>query len=263
MAVTRETQCLEEVAAAWRQARHVVVFTGAGMSTESGLPDFRSAQGLWRRRPESLATLAALRDEPREFYFFYQWRIARLWEVRPNRGHEALAALSAAGLVRALVTQNVDGLHERAGSPAVELHGTLRTVSCTECGARFDSRELLPAAPGWEEAYRAGRYRPGPECECGVCRGPLRPDVVLFGEALPEEPWSAAVRASRAADLYVVVGSSLVVGPANLCPEIALGAGARLAILNQEPTHLDSRADWVIRESVAGVLARLAERIIG
>ncbi|HWQ61696.1 MAG TPA: NAD-dependent protein deacylase [Negativicutes bacterium] len=254
---------LDEVAAAWRQAAYPVVFTGAGMSTESGLPDFRSAQGLWRERPESLATMDALRRDPSEFYFFYQWRVARLWETLPNAGHAALAALASAGFVKRLITQNVDGLHQRAGSEALELHGTLRTVSCLGCGAAYDSRALLPATPGWEDDYRAGRYRPGPECRCSRCGGSIRPDVVLFGESLPEGAWAAAVEASRAADLFVVVGSSLTVGPANLCPSIALEDGARLAIINQDATHLDGRADWIFRDKAAGVLASLAERIIG
>ncbi len=257
------TGWLDEVAAAWRNANYPVVFTGAGMNTESGLPDFRSAKGLWKQRPENLATMAALSREPDEFYFFYQWRVARLWEASPNAGHEALAALAAAGFVKRLITQNVDGLHQRAGSEAVELHGTLRTVSCLRCGAEYDSRALLPAAPGWEEDYRAGRYRPGGECSCTVCGGGLRPDVVLFGESLPEAAWEEAANASRAADFYVVVGSSLAVGPANLCPEFALASGARLVIINQEATHLDSRAEWVFRDKAAGVLAALRERIIG
>ncbi|MDT8903745.1 NAD-dependent deacylase [Anaeroselena agilis] len=254
---------LDEVAAAWSNARYPVVFTGAGMSTESGLPDFRSARGLWKQRPESLATMAALRRDPGEFYFFYQWRIARLWEAAPNAGHAALAALASAGFVRRLITQNVDGLHQRAGGEAVELHGTLRTVSCLGCGAGYDSRQLLPARTGWEEEYRSGRYRPGKECICPGCGGSLRPDVVLFGESLPGDAWDEAARVSRAADLFVVVGSSLAVGPANLCPEFALESGARLVIVNREATHLDGRAEWVFHDKAAGVLAAIRERIIG
>ncbi len=254
-------ELVDDFAAAWQNAGCPVVFTGAGMSTESGLPDFRSARGLWKRRPESLATLDALQRIPAEFYFFYQWRIARLWAAAPNAGHEALAALADAGLVRRLITQNVDGLHQRAGSEATELHGTLRTVSCLRCGAAYDSRRLLPAAPGWEEAYQAGRYLPGRECACPACGGSLRPDVVLFGEALPPAAWDEAVNASKAADLFVVVGSSLAVGPANLCPEFALAGGARLAIINQEATSLDGRAAWVFRDKAAGVLTAVRERI--
>jgi NAD-dependent deacetylase len=232
------------------------------MSTESGLPDFRSPQGLWKRRPESLATMDALQRMPGEFYSFYQWRVARLWAAMPHTGHKALAALADAGYVKRLITQNVDGLHHRAGSEAIELHGTLRTVSCLRCGTAYDSRRLLPTSPDWEEAYRAGRYLPGKERSCPACGDGLRPDVVLFGEALPQEAWDEAVSACKAADFFVVIGSSLAVAPANLCPEFALAGGARLAIINQEATPLDGRAEWVFRDKAAGVLAAVRERIL-
>jgi NAD-dependent deacetylase len=253
---------IEEVARRWRGAKTAVVFTGAGMSTESGLPDFRSAQGLWRQRPESLATLAALEQQPDEFYFFYQWRIARLWAAKPNAGHEVLARLQQAGLLQAVITQNVDGLHQRAGAREVlELHGSLRTVSCLSCRASYDSRQLLPAAIDWEAAYRAGRYRAGDECRCPRCRGWLRPDVVLFGEALPPDQWQQAVHWSRRADLFVVVGSALAVGPANLCPQYAADSGASLLIVNAEPTPLDDVATWVLRRRAGEVLGEIGERL--
>ena len=255
---------VEDISTAWQQARRVVVFTGAGMSTESGLPDFRSARGLWKQRPESLATLEALYGQPDEFYFFYQWRIAKLWSVAPNDGHLALAALAQAGYLHQLITQNVDGLHQRAGSSAVlELHGTLRTVRCLACHAEYDSRQLLPAAPGWEQDYRQGRYKPGPECCCPSCQGKLRPDVVLFGEQLPEHAWQAAVRASHEADLFVVIGSALAVSPANYCPQVALNQGAQLLIINEEATPFDEVATWVVREKSGRVLSRLVKQILG
>ena len=158
---------LQEIALAWQSAKAVAVFTGAGMSTESGLPDFRSRQGLWKQRPESLATLAALHNTPDEFYFFYQWRIRQLWQVEPNAGHQALASLERSGHLQHIVTQNVDGLHQRAGSQQVsELHGSLKTVSCLNCRTSYDSRQLLPQQDGWEAAYQAGTYRYGAECFC-------------------------------------------------------------------------------------------------
>lgn len=251
-----------EIAAAWQEATTVVVLTGAGMSTESGLPDFRSQQGLWRSRPETLATLAALRQQPDEFYYFYQWRIARLWEVQPNDGHFVLARLAAANQLQCLVTQNVDGLHQRSGVPQVrELHGTLRSVSCLQCGSCYDSRQLLPAAAGDETArlYRQGLYQHGRECYCPACQAPLRPDVVLFGEALPEPVWQEASRWSQAADLFVVIGSSLTVSPANYLPQVAVNGGAKLLVINQDETPLDAQATWVIRQPAAVVLVRLAE----
>lgn len=253
---------LQEIALAWQSAKAVAVFTGAGMSTESGLPDFRSRQGLWKQRPESLATLAALHNTPDEFYFFYQWRIRQLWQVEPNAGHQALASLERSGHLQHIVTQNVDGLHQRAGSQQVsELHGSLKTVSCLDCRASYDSRQLLPRQEGWETAYQAGTYRYGAECSCPSCKGKLRPDVVLFGEALPESPWRQAVQMARSAELFVVVGSSLLVSPANQLPQSALAQGAKLLIINQEPTPLDAQATWKLDNKAAETLAAVAALI--
>ncbi|QDR79793.1 NAD-dependent deacylase [Sporomusa termitida] len=247
---------------AWANAKELVVFTGAGMSTESGLPDFRSAQGLWKVRPESLATMAALQQQPDEFYFFYQWRIAKLWDAAPNQGHQALAALQQKGNM-VIITQNVDGLHQRAGAEnVVELHGSLRTVQCLHCYAEYDSRKLLPQYSGWEEDYQQGHYRYGDECLCAKCAGLLRPDVVLFGENLPDKAWEAAVKHSKNADFYVVLGSSLVVSPANYLPQLALQKGAKLLIINQEPTPLDSSAAWVINSSIGSVLSAIKAKIV-
>eukprot|EP00741_Cyanophora_paradoxa_P013222 tig00000178_g12772.t1 len=259
---------VEALVAAWRAARRVLVFTGAGMSTESGLPDFRSATGLWRQRPESLATLETMRRQPNEFYYFYAWRIKKLWSVEPNAGHRALADLERAGRLTQVVTQNVDGLHQRAGtSNCVELHGTLRTVRCLRCRAEVDSREMLPAREWSEDEYRQGLFRAGDEIKCkrDGCAGTLRPNVVLFGEGLPQDQWRAAeesVRACRAGDLCVVVGSSLAVGPANTIPEMAAEAGATLAIVNAEATHLDGEAQILVREPAAGVLQRVARALL-
>ena len=142
---TMTNKIIGEIAAAWSEAKFPVVFTGAGMSTESGLPDFRSAKGLWKQRPESLATLEAQQQIPDGFCFFYQWRIDELGKVESNAGHKILAQFEQNGKLQAVITQNVDGLHQRAGSKNVtELHGTLRTVSCLQCGASFPSAVLVP-----------------------------------------------------------------------------------------------------------------------
>ncbi len=248
-------QLIQEIASAWHDSKVVIVFTGAGMSTESGLPDFRSAQGLWKQRPESLATLAAMRQTPDEFYFFYQWRIKQLWSVEPNAGHLALAQLESAGRVQYVITQNVDGLHHCAGSICVsELHGSLKTVSCIKCRGRYDSRQLLPQRDDWEAEYQSGFYQHGNECLCPQCEGNLRPDVVLFGESLPEESWHISQRWSHKANLFVVIGSSLVVSPANYLPQIAVEDGAKLLIINQEATPLDHLATWTLRISAAEAL---------
>ena len=250
-----QNHTIAEIASVWKSAKTVVVFTGAGMSTESGLPDFRSEQGLWKQRPESLATLQALEQTPDEFYFFYQWRIQRLTEVYPNAGHLVLALMEKIGLVKHVITQNVDGLHQLAGSDSVAaLHGTLKTVSCLKCQSHYDSRQLVPLSDSWELDYKDGWYAHGVECRCPQCGGRLRPDVVLFGEALPQEPWQVAQDWCRKADLFVVIGSSLVVSPANNLPRMVVEAGAKLLIINESATPLDHLAAWRLGNRAAEVL---------
>lgn len=253
---------LDEIVAVWLRAKTPTIFTGAGMSTESGLPDFRSAQGLWKTRPERLATLEALQGMPNEFYFFYQWRISRLWAALPNAGHLALASLQQQGYADEIITQNVDGLHQRAGAKnVIELHGSLRTVRCLECDADFDSRDMLPCSDTWESEYAAGNYQFGKECQCSQCGGLLRPNVILFGEQLPHNSWNQAITASKKADFFVALGSSLTVSPANLCPQLAVENDAKLLIINNDPTPMDHKATWVIRENIGDVLSAILEKI--
>ncbi len=222
-----------------RTSGPAVIFTGAGMSTESGLPDFRSAGGLWRnRRFEELASRESMAERYDEFVAFYRWRMEMLREHEPHAGHRVLADWQRRGLAGTLITQNVDGYHTAAGARDVlELHGTLRRVRCETCEAEATGDDFL--APN------------GEACACG---GRRRPGVVLFGEMLPEEALSAAVRASRRARLFIVLGSSLLVSPANLLPEMALDAGARLVIVNRDPTPLGPRATLEIRTSIGEIL---------
>lgn len=259
----QEAEIIAEIAKEWRSAVNTVIFTGAGMSTESGLPDFRSAKGLWKVRPESLATLQALEDQPDEFYHFYQWRVNKLWNVAPNTGHQALAKLQDMGYIKSIITQNVDGLHQRAGSKGVvEVHGSLRTVCCINCHAVYDSRSIVPTRPQWEDEYRQGLYHCGDECRCLDCNGFLRPDAVLFGESLPERALAKAMQLSKTADFFVVLGSSLTVSPANLCPTWAVQNGAKLLIVNNEPTYLDEQATWVIHGPIGKVLNEILAKFI-
>lgn len=245
------TAQIEEIKDVFAKSKVAVVFTGAGMSTSAGLPDFRSAKGLWKGRPESLASIEAMKHQPDEFYFFYQWRISKLWEVAPSNGHKILADLEKKGCVKKIITQNVDGLHQQAGSKEViELHGTLRTVKCTKCKTLYDSRNIVPHNLTWEQDYAKGKYRAGNECICPKCRGPLRPNVVLFGEPLPETSLDNAFRWSQKADFFMVLGSSLQVAPANLCPQLGATNGAKLLIVNNETTPFDNVADWVINTNI-------------
>lgn len=225
-----------------------VVFTGAGMSTESGLPDFRSNGGLWKqsRRFEELASREALETDYDEHVAFYRWRIEMLAGHEPNDGHGVVADWQRRGLVGTVVTQNVDGFHARAGAAGVlELHGTLANVRCDRCG------EERPAAAFLEAA--------GLACACG---GRMRPGVVLFGEALPTDTLRAAWTASEHAPLFIVLGSSLAVAPANLLPEAAVGRGAPLVIVNRDPTPLDRMATLVINAGIGETL-RAADELLG
>ncbi|HEY7371150.1 MAG TPA: NAD-dependent deacylase [Polyangia bacterium] len=227
--------------------RPAVVFTGAGMSTESGLPDFRSNGGLWKqnRRFEQLASRDALETDYDEHVEFYRWRIEMLAGHAPNDGHRVLASWQQRGLVSTIVTQNVDGFHTRAGADGVlELHGTLANVRCDRCGDERPAAEFLEAA--------------GLACACG---GKRRPGVVLFGESLPTATLRAAWMASERASLFIVLGSSLAVAPANLLPEAAVTAGAPLVIVNRDPTPLDRAASLVIHASIGDTL-RAADRLL-
>lgn len=236
---------IRSLAEALAASRHAVVLTGAGASTDSGLPDFRSKQGLWKGiDPMKLASMTALRRNPVEFYQFYRYRLSRLHGAAPNPVHTGIAALQAAGYVKALITQNIDGLHQAAGSQdVIEVHGSLRECVCLRCRRRFPSALIDVDVVTPDDT-------PG----CPECGGMLKPGVILFEEELPEAAIEQALEAAYRADLFIVIGSSLEVGPVNQLPLLAAQEGARLAIVNLEPTYLDHRATWLIRERAAQVL---------
>lgn len=214
-------------------ARQVAVLTGAGISAESGVPTFRGPGGLWREhRPEDLATPEAFAADPRLVWEWYAWRRSRIAPARPNPGHEALAALERRAPGFTLITQNVDGLHALAGSRALlEIHGSLWRTRCLGCGVvREDRATALPEIP--------------PRCSCG---GLLRPDVVWFGEPLPEELFARAVAAVEACDLLLVVGTSGVVQPAASFAGSALARGVPVVEINLDPTPLSGHATISIR----------------
>ncbi len=227
-----------------------VVLTGAGVSTESGIPDFRSAGGVWARYdPFEVASIAAFRSDPGRVWEFYGRRLRVLDEVRPNAAHRALAALEEAGLVRAVITQNVDGLHTQAGSrEVIEVHGSLATASCLRCGHA-------------EHRSRLAGLLPLP-C-CPVCGDVLKPDVVMFGELMPEAAIERATDLARSAGLLLVVGSSLQVWPVAGLPEETLRHGGRLAIVNREETPCDAHAALVVHDGAGLVLERLRAILLG
>ncbi|MGZ8708489.1 MAG: SIR2 family NAD-dependent protein deacylase [Gaiellaceae bacterium] len=242
---------VRDLAALVRERQPCVVLTGAGISTESGIPDFRSPNGIWAKYdPMEYATIAAFRRDPVKVWKFYALRFELLATAEPNAGHLALAELERRGLVAAVVTQNIDGLHERAGSHAVvEVHGSIRSASCLECGERVPLEEVVAAL----------RDVPAPPCpRCGAV---LKPDVVMFGELLPADAIDRAIELAHQAGLLLVVGSSLEVHPVAALPGETVSAGGALAIVNRGPTPFDYLASVRIDGGAGETLSALAEAL--
>ena len=244
------------LAALFAEARRPVAFTGAGVSTESGIPDFRSPGGIWDRfDPDEFNYTNFIRSlDGRRKY----WQLGRtiypvIRAAQPNAAHRALAELHALERLDCCITQNIDNLHQRAGLPAdrvIELHGNAARARCLECGAGFTRDEVH----GWLER---GVEVP----ECPGCRGIIKPETILFGEAMPREAMQEAERRARASDLFVVLGSSLVVYPAASVPLHAKEGGATLVIVNLTPTPCDDAADVVIRGKAGEVMASVLDEV--
>jgi NAD-dependent deacetylase len=242
-----------ELAELLRVSERAVALTGAGVSVPSGIPDFRSpGTGLWEKvNPMEVAHIDAFRRDPDRFWGFYAERFATLGGKRPNGAHEALAELERRGLIRGVVTQNVDRLHRQAGSRnVVEVHGSIEWSVCLECGGKVSLErvmQIVGSAPG------------APECE--ACIAPLKPDVVLFGELLPERAMAEAATLSSEADLMLCVGSSLEVYPVASLPGLTLSSGGRLALVTQGETPYDDEAavklDGDVVAELEAVLAAL------
>ena len=245
---------LAEASRLLRSARHAVVFTGAGISTPSGIPDFRSKNtGLWERfDPMQVASIDVFIRNPVRFYDWLRPLLREIWQAQPNPAHLALAQLEDAGLIKAVITQNIDGLHQKAGSRNVfEVHGSLRTLTCQNC------RETFPA-----DTFRAALTAADEMPRCAHCQRVVKPDITLFGEMLPAEPWIASEQHCRAADLMLVAGSSLEVWPAASLPEMAVENGASLVVVNLSATHLDESTAVHIPLNVAEALPEIARRVL-
>ncbi|RFB81167.1 SIR2 family NAD-dependent protein deacylase [Methylovirgula sp. 4M-Z18] len=234
-----------------RKARRIVVFTGAGASAESGIPTFRDAQvGLWHRfRPQDLATPEGFLRDPALVYGWYEWRRAKVAAAEPNAGHRAIAAWAQTRDVT-VITQNVDDLHERAGSSRViHLHGSIFAARCFDCGAAYKLPPPSVDAAGTGEAMDPPR--------CAACNGLIRPGVVWFNENLPQREWAKAEELCRTADLLLCIGTSGLVYPAAGLPQVAAQAGAPIAQINPEATDLDALADFNIRGTAGKIMPRL------
>jgi NAD-dependent deacetylase len=223
-----------------------VVLTGAGVSVPSGIPDFRTpGTGLWEKvDPMEVAHIDAFRRDPDRFWLFYGNRFATLDDKQPNAAHEAIADLERRGLIRGVITQNIDRLHRKAGSErVVEVHGSIEWSVCLACDARESVARVL-------EKLESGVATP----LCDACERPLKPDVVLFGEFLPEQAMSDAYAMAREADLMLAIGSSLEVYPVASLPGVTIDAGGRLALVTQGPTPYDSQADVKLSGDVVAEL---------
>ena len=236
-----------------RAASRAVALTGAGISAESGIPTFRGAGGVWTQYdPIKVASIDSFMEDPTAYWSVARERGPAVLAAVPNPGHYALAGLEQAGHVAAVVTQNTDGLHQDAGSVRViELHGSGRTVECLDCGTRESRRDVQPRL----EVQMPPR--------CRICGGAfLKPTVVLFGEPMPADAVAEATRLAEEADVMLVVGSSLVVYPAADIPLVAVRSGARLIVVNAEPTPFDKLAEVVIHGNAGEVLPEIAYRAI-
>jgi NAD-dependent deacetylase len=239
---------VKQAASLIRSASHVVALTGAGVSTPSGIPDFRSPDsGLWTvMDPLAVASIWGFHAHPEVFYRWFMPLARQIREAQPNRAHLALAEMEQAGHLNLLLTQNIDGLHQSAGSQhVVELHGHLRSATCLDCGARA----VL------EEAWR--QVQDGQVPRCRHCNGLVKPDATLFGEPLDYESLKAAQQAALRCDVLLVAGSSLEVEPAADLPHLARRRGAHVVLVNRQPTLADAIAEVIIRGDVATVLPNL------
>ena len=250
-AVLRSIHCAADII---RGAKRAVALTGAGISTPSGIPDFRSVHGgLWERYdPFEVASLSAFRYHPEKFFDWIRPLAHEMRQANPNPAHIALAHLEGAGFLKTIITQNIDGLHQRAGSDNVlEVHGSMEKLTCVGCYRKY-------SAADFEEPY----YERGVIPRCPECNHILKPDVVLFGEQLPVRTWLAAQEACKGCDLMLVAGSSLEVLPVASLPMRALENGAHLIVVNNSSTYVDVRADLVFTEDVAEIIPRIVTEVL-
>jgi NAD-dependent deacetylase len=245
---------VDEVADLIVESSRIIVFTGAGISTESGIPDFRSPGGIWTRFDPDDFTIQKFMSSEKTRKM--QWQMLAegtlLKDAQPNQAHYAVAELEKLGKLTCVITQNIDNLHQRAGnSPdkVFELHGNMQWVRCMGCDNRFPIESILPRLEKEEVP------------DCHLCHGILKPDAVLFGEALPQKTLNDAIHNSRHCDLFIVIGSTLIVYPAAYMPEYAVESGARLVVINLSPTPMDSKATVCINSKAGEAMAQVVEKV--
>lgn len=240
---------LKEISNLIKSSKYIVCLTGAGVSTASGISDFRTpGKGIWSKvDPIEVTSIRAFQENPARFYHFYRSRIEGIQKVSPNKAHLALARLENAGYLNCLITQNIDNLHQRAGSNNVlEIHGNINQAVCYKCGKKISAQSLL-------EKIRSNKQGI-PYCKCG---GIYKPDVVLFGEMLCN--LNEAINEANKAELFLAIGSSLQVSPANILPEYSIARGGKLVIINYMKTHLDQKSAVVVHEDIGLFLTELCK----
>ena len=245
---------IEKAANLILSSNHAVALTGAGISTPSGIPDFRSTDsGLWHKyNPMEVASLSIFRLKPERFFEWFRPLAKCILFAQPNAAHLALSGLEKLGYLKTIITQNIDGLHQKAGSNSVlEVHGTLNTLTCASCYTQFEVKEYI-------NPY----IHEGKIPHCKNCGGILKPDAILFEEQLPKKTWIQVEKEINKCDLLIVLGSSLEVLPVARLPYQAVSKGAKLVIINNQETYMDMRADVVIHQDVAEALPRIMEQII-
>ena len=233
-------ELIEKLSLLLKESKYALVLTGAGMSTESGIPDFRSKDGWWKKiDPSTAATINALENNYEVFREFYKHRISTLEPCKPNKGHEILAEWEKRGLIKSVITQNIDGFHSKAGSDQVyELHGLIDDIRCHNCGRKSNKDNFTNNK------------------SCSACGGKLRPGVVLFGENLPTRAWKDAQKEIMKSDLVIVIGTSLKVSPFNGLPFLTDG---KKVLINKDRTELDEMFDLVINDKIGKVLSMVAD----
>lgn len=246
---------IERLAQLIIQSNKAIVFTGAGISTESGIPDFRSPGGIWSRYDPEDFTIQKFLSGPAARKTIWKMSVegGLLTEAEPNLAHHAIAELHQLGKLDCVITQNIDNLHQKAGvleDRVFELHGNMQWVVCLSCGRRYPMPEVLQ------------RIKDGMEVpDCPDCQGILKPDAVFFGEALPQDTLREAIRRAQNCDLFIIIGSTLVIYPAAYIPTYATEAGAKLAIVNLTPTPFDHHAAVVIRGKAGEIMSRVMEKV--
>ena len=245
---------IERAAELLRNADYPIVLSGAGISTPSGIPDFRSSDnGLWHKyNPFEVASLTAFKVTPNRFFEWFRPLTKQIIEAKPNTAHIAISELEKQGYIKAIITQNIDILHQKAGSKNVlEIHGTLNTMTCVSCYNKYSSSQFL-------DNYLHNNQNP----HCPKCGNILKPDAILFEEQLPQKVWKLVQTEVKKSDLMLVIGSSLEVVPVANLPYQIVSTGGKLIIINNQPTYIDSRADVVLQQNVERALPDLAEKLL-